>query len=334
MTIDLPLIWGLLIATAVLMYVVLDGFDLGIGMLFPFLKTDEDRDVAMNTIAPVWDGNETWLILGGGGLFAVFPQAYSLIMTAMYAPVIAMLLALVFRGVAFEFRFRDPAHRPIWDLGFQLGSLVATFCQGIILGAFIQGIPVENGAYAGNWFTWLTPFSFFTGFALVAGYSLLGAAWLVMKTEGDLQAFCNEALGPLTLATVAGIGIVSLWTPLLNETIAARWFSLPNLIFFSPVPLLVLAMTALLLRARARGQEVMPFLYALGLFLLSFVGLAISLYPTIVPPDITIWDAAGPDASLSFLLVGTVVLLPMVLGYTAYAYWVFRGKVRPGDGYH
>jgi len=334
MTLDLPLIWALLIALAVLLYVVLDGFDLGIGILFPFFKAKRDRDVMMNSVAPVWDGNETWLVLGGGGLFAVFPLAYSLLLTAFYAPVIGMLLALIFRGVAFEFRFRDARHRPLWDVSFAFGSTLATLCQGIMLGAFVQGIAFKGRAYAGGWFDWLTPFSVFTGIALLLGYALLGAGWLILKTDGDLQERVYRRAPWLAVAVLAAIAVVSLWTPLLNDAIAARWFTLPNLLYLSPVPLLVGAAALALFWALHRRRTALPFLMALALFALSYLGLGISLFPNIVPPSVTIWQAAAPPESQGFLLVGAVVLLPIVLGYTGYAYWVFRGKVHPDDGYH
>jgi cytochrome d ubiquinol oxidase subunit II len=288
----------------------------------------------MNSVAPVWDGNETWLVLGGGGLFAVFPLAYSLLLTALYAPVIGMLLALIFRGVAFEFRFKDPRHRPLWDLSFAGGSLVATLCQGIVLGAFVQGVAFEGRSYAGGWFDWLTPFSLFTGVALVLGYALLGAGWLIMKTEGELQARMYRIAPWLAAAVLLAIAIVSLWTPLLNAAIAERWFTLPNLFYLSPVPLLVGVVALGLFWALAARRTALPFLMALSLFLLSYFGLGISLFPNIVPPDVTIWQAAAPPKSLAFLLVGALVLLPIVLGYTGYVYWVFRGKTRPDDAYH
>lgn len=332
--IDLPLIWAFIIALAVLIYVILDGFDLGIGILFPVVKGERNRDIMMNSVAPVWDGNETWLVLGGGGLYAVFPLAYSVVLTALYAPLIAMLLALIFRGVAFEFRFKDPRHKPLWDVAFAGGSIVAAFCQGIVLGAFIQGIEIEGRAYAGGWFDWLTPFSIFVGLALVIGYALLGAGWLVMKTEGALQARARSLMLGFGAGLIVCIGIVSLWTPLLNAEIAARWFSWPNLLYLSPVPILVLATGVGLYLAITRRREIQPFLLSLGLFLLSYIGLGISLYPNIIPPEVTIWEAAAPDKTLGFMLIGAAILLPLILGYTSYAYWVFRGKVRPGEGYH
>lgn len=334
MNIDLPLVWAVILLIAVFMYVVMDGFDLGIGILFPFFRKGEDRDSMMSSIAPIWDGNETWLVLGGVGLMPVFPLAFSVLFTAFYAPLIAMLLALIFRGVAFEFRYRDPGHRRYWDAGFVLGSLVATFMQGMVLGTFIQGISVANRVYAGGWFDWLTPFSLFTGAALVAGYGLLGAGWLVLKTEGELRDRAYRMLPWLLVLVLAAIVVASLWTPLLNEEIARRWFSLPNLIYLSPVPILVAATGFLAWRAIGRRRDRQPFLYGLALFALSFVGLGISLYPYIVPPHITIWDAVAPESSQIFMLVGTLLLLPLILGYTFYAYWVFRGKVRSGEGYH
>jgi cytochrome d ubiquinol oxidase subunit II len=334
MSVDLPLIWAALIAFAVLMYVVMDGFDLGIGILFPLFKGERDRRVMMNSIAPVWDGNETWLVLGGGGLFAVFPLAYSILLTAFYAPLIVMLLALIFRGVAFEFRFRDARHQRFWDTGFATGSIVATLAQGVVLGAFVQGIEVEGRSYAGGWFAWLTPFSLFTGLALVCGYALLGATWLVMKTEGELRAQATRLARGLTIGMAVAIATVSLWTPQLNLSIAMRWFSWPNLAYLAPVPILVGLTIWALLRSLSRNRDARPFLLSLALFVLSFAGLAISLYPYVVPLSVKIGDAAAPAESLSFLLVGAALLLPMVLGYTAYAYWVFRGKVRADDGYH
>jgi cytochrome d ubiquinol oxidase subunit II len=332
--IDLPLIWGLLIAFAVLAYIILDGFDLGIGILFPWLKRGGERDTAMNSVAPVWDGNETWLVLGGGGLLAAFPLAYAIVMSALYAPLIAMLLGLVFRGVAFEYRWRDPAHQHWWDISFALGSFVAAFTQGVMLGAFVQGIDVSGRAYGGGWWDWLTPFSLLTGAALVIGYGFLGAAWLILKTEGSLRDHAYRVARPLFAAVILLIGAVSLWTPFLAPDIAARWFSVPNIFLLAPVPLLVGLIGLLLLRALAQRRDRQPFPLALALFVLSYVGLAISNYPYVVPRSVSLWEAAAPDSSLGFLLVGAAVLLPLILAYTAHAYWVFRGKVKSGEGYH
>ena len=333
MSIDLPLIWAGIIALAVTMYVLLDGFDLGIGILFPFAGSDGDRDVMMNSVAPVWDGNETWLILGGAALFGAFPLAYSTILPGTYLPLLIMLIALIFRGVAFEFRFKAQTSRYHWDRAFFLGSLLATFAQGLVLGAYISGFEIEGRDFAGGIFDWLSPFSLLTAFGLVAGYALLGATWIVWRTEGDLQAWARTRAHWLLRAVVVFIALVSLWTPLSDETIRERWFSWPNLLLLSPVPA-VTALTALSLEAALRAhREVLPFVLSIALFLLCFLGLGVSLWPNVVPPDISIWEAAAPESSQRFLLIGVGPLLPIVLAYTVFTYWVFRGKVRPGEGY-
>jgi cytochrome bd ubiquinol oxidase subunit II len=334
MVLDLAFIWAALIAIGVLAYIVLDGFDLGVGILFLSFKPGQERDMTMNSVAPVWDGNETWLVLGGGGLLAVFPLAYAIIMPALYAPIIAMLLALVFRGVAFEYRWRTERRRYLWDWSFALGSIAATFAQGVALGALVQGIPVADRAYAGGWWDWLTPFSILTGIALVIGYALLGATWLILKTEGDVQGKARWFAWRTGLATLALIGVVSLITPYLDPAYLDRWFAWPTAIFSVVVPALVLGCAWLLFSGLRRGAELQPFLAAQTMFVLCFIGIGISFYPYMVPTSVTIWQAAGPDNSLAFLLVGAVVLLPLIIGYTAYAYWVFRGKVKPGEGYH
>jgi cytochrome d ubiquinol oxidase subunit II len=331
---DLPTIWAGLLALAIFIYVILDGFDLGIGLVFPFLENDADRDVAMNSVAPVWDGNETWLVLGGGGLFAAFPLAYAVVMPALYAPFIVMILALVFRGVAFEYRWRDKAHEKIWDRSFFWGSLTATFCQGIVLGAFVQGITVEGRAYAGGWWDWLTPFTVTCGIALVAGYALLGSTWLVMKTEGTLRDSAYRYAKLSGLATLLFVGIVSLWTPFLSPEIADRWFTFPQLLFVLPVPTFTAILAAIMGWGLIKRKDNVPFPTAIGLFALCFAGLGIGITPYIVPRAITIQEAAAPDSSLLFMLVGAVILLPLILAYTAYSYWVFRGKVDPDAGYH
>ncbi|MBA3326202.1 MAG: cytochrome d ubiquinol oxidase subunit II [Rhodobacteraceae bacterium] len=334
MPFDLAFLWAGLIAFAILAYVVLDGFDLGVGILFPLLDGEAHKDLAMNTVAPVWDGNETWLILGGGGLFAVFPLAYAVVMPALYAPIIAMLLALIFRGVAFEFRWRTKRGKFLWDVSFFGGSVLAAFAQGVALGALVQGIAVENRAYAGGNWDWLTPFSILTGVALIAGYALLGATWLVLKTAGYVRERAVALAWLLGPATIGLIGVVSLWTPLLNRLYFERWFSLPNVLFTTFVPALLLVAGFFFVRGLREGRDLWPFLSALAIFVLSFVGLGISFYPFMVPPSLTIWDTAAPDQSLWFLLVGALVLVPMILAYTAYAYWVFRGKIDPDHGYH
>jgi len=328
----LATIWAFLIAFGVFMYVVMDGFDLGIGILFPAFQ-GEERDKAMNSIAPVWDGNETWLVLGGGGLFAAFPLAYAILMPALYPLIIAMLLALVFRGVAFEFRWRDPGHRKWWDRGFTLGSMVAAFTQGVALGAILQGVKVADRAYAGGWLDWLSPFSLLTGVSLVAGYALLGACWLIWKTEGEAQRHAFRLAGRFGAVTLAAIGLVSLATLTLDGNYVSRWFDFPGVLLTAQVPLLVVIFAVLFRLALRRRAELMPFLLALGLFLLSFAGLGISLYPFVVPDSVTIVDAAAPAVSQGFMLIGALVLVPVILAYTGWAYWVFRGKVG-AEGYH
>jgi cytochrome d ubiquinol oxidase subunit II len=334
MVIDLPFIWAGIIAFAVLAYVILDGFDLGVGILFPFFPEKHDKDLMMNSVAPVWDGNETWLVLGGGGLLAVFPLAYATILPALYAPLIIMLLGLIFRGVAFEYRWRTNRAEYLWNWAFAGGSIVAAFSQGVALGALVQGIPVTDRAYSGGWWDWLTPFSLATGVALVIGYGLLGATWLVMKTEGHLAERSRGFAFKLAFATVGAMGIFSLWTPFLEPLYLDRWFGFPTMIFSVIVPLLVLGCLYLIISGLKKGTDVQPFLASLGLFVLGYVGIGISFYPYIVPTSLTIWEAAAPDESLAFLLVGAVVLVPMILCYTAYAYWVFRGKLNPDEGYH
>jgi cytochrome d ubiquinol oxidase subunit II len=340
-------IWAFLIALAVFLYVCMDGFDLGVGILFPWIHGREDRDLAVNTVAPVWDGNETWLILGGGGLFAAFPLAYATILPAVYMPLIVMLLALIFRGVSFEMRFRaaDDGQRQWWDRAFSGGSYAAAFAQGVALGALVQGVRVEGRAYAGGWWDWLSPFSIVTGLAVLAGYGMLGACWLVWKTEGEMQDQVRALARRMTLLTLFFIACVSAVVPFLLPQFRARWFDFPAILAALPVPVLVVVLAWRLFRGleeaghnpenrRMVWRDGIPFACALGLFFLSYTGLGISMWPTIVPPDITIWEAASPRSSQLFMLVGSAVLIPVILGYTAYAYWVFRGKVKAGQGYH
>lgn len=330
---DLTVIWAAIIAIAVAAYVLMDGFDLGIGILFPKFRVGRERDAAMNAIAPVWDGNETWLVMGGGGLLAAFPLAYSIVLPALYTPLIAMLLALVFRGVAFEFRWRDPNHRRFWDFAFFAGSLVATFAQGITLGALLQGIEVHDRAYSGGWWDWLSGFSLLTGVSLVIGYALLGAGWLIWKAEGPLQADARRFARPLVPALVVAIAAVSLSTPFLEMQYWQRWFVWPGLIVAVPMPLLIAFVAFMLWRSIGRAPDSHPFLWTLGLFALSMAGLAISIWPWVIPGRVSIWDAAAPHSSQVFMLIGAGVLIPVILAYTAWAYWVFRGKVGD-DGYH
>lgn len=330
---DLTVIWAIIIAFAVFAYVVMDGFDLGIGILFPSFKPGGERDQAMNSIAPVWDGNETWLVLGGGGLFAAFPLAYAVVLPATYPLIIAMLLGLVFRGVAFEFRWRDPGHQKFWDLAFCGGSFVAAMAQGMTLGALLQGIEVVDRAYAGSWWDWLTPYTLLTGLGVTAGYALLGACWLIWKTSGSGQDHAYRLALRAAVATLVLLGVVSLYTPFVESQYFERWFTMPSLLFVSNVPLITLIVSFLLFRAIARRREAAPFFLALAIFLLGTAGLGISMWPYVVPDTLTIWDAAAPYRSQVFMLVGVAITMPLILAYTAWSYWVFRGKVG-ADGYH
>ena len=336
MGIDLSLIWFVIIVFATLMYIVMDGFDLGIGILFPATQNADDRDVMVNSVAPVWDGNETWLVLGGAALFGAFPLAYAVIIDALTIPLTLMLVGLIFRGVAFEFRFKaTPAHRPFWDKAFLGGSILATFTQGMVVGAVLNGFPVSGRTFAGGPFDWLTPFTLFCGLGLVIAYALLGATWLVMKSENALQVRMRQVAKRLLLALLLVIAVISLWTPLAHPAIASRWFTLPNLFFLLPVPVLVVLLSLWQWRSLNHSRsEKLPFVLTLGLIFLGFSGLGISIWPHIIPPSITLWQAAAPAQSQGFMLVGALLIIPIILVYTFWSYYVFRGKVQHGEGYH
>ncbi len=335
MGIDTSVIWILIIFFAVFMYVLLDGFDLGIGMLFPFTPRKRDRDAMMNSVAPVWDGNETWLVLGGEGLLAAFPVAYAIILSGLYLPLIFMLIGLVFRGVAFEFRFKAKENeRHLWDKAFIGGSVAAAFFQGVTLGGFLDGITVSGRSFAGGPLDWVAPFPLLAGLGVMIAYILLGATWLVMKTEGELQARMIQVARPFAWLLLGAIVAVSIWTPLRFAAVAERWFTFPNIVFLAPVPILVVLCMALLLRSLARQPFRQPFVLALALIFLGYSGMAISIWPHVVPPSITIWEAASPPQSQGFALVGTLFILPIILMYTGWSYWVFRGKVKHDAGYH
>ncbi|HEU4660111.1 MAG TPA: cytochrome d ubiquinol oxidase subunit II [Pseudolabrys sp.] len=334
MALDLVPLWTALLALAVFYYVVFDGFDLGVGILYGFAPDDDARGLVMNSIAPIWDGNETWLVFGGLGLLAAFPLAFAIIIPAVYFPILIMLLALVFRGVAFEFRFKHHGLRRFWDGAFAGGSMVATFAQGVVLGTFIQGFQVDGRHFAGTSFDWITPFALLTGVALIFGYGLLGAGWLVLKTEGALQDWARGSGRICLIGVVIAIVAVSIWTPIANADIAQRWFTWPNIGFLSPVPIITAAIAIGEWYALNRRYEFTPFLGAIGLFMMSFLGIAISLWPMIVPFHYSLWQAASSESTQAFLLIGTLFLLPVILMYTAWSYWVFRGKVRADVGYH
>lgn len=332
--IDLSVTWAAIIAFGIMMYVILDGFDLGIGILFPFVKNPSDKDTMMNSIAPLWDGNETWLVLGGAGLLAAFPKAYAFILPALYLPIILFLFGLILRGVAFEFRFKATRYQHLWDLSFSVGSLLATFMQGIVLGRFVEGFPILDGKYMGTAYSSITAFSVMTGLGLLCGYALLGATWLIMKTEGALQLWCNKIAHYLMFGLLFFIGLVSLWTPIAQPAIGLRWFSYPNILYFSPVPIYTFLLACGLFWSLRAKKEILPFLCTIGLFLIAYIGLSISLWPYIVPRVMTVWQAAADPASQLFTLIGVLFLLPFILVYTGHAYWVFRGKVSTqNDGY-
>jgi cytochrome d ubiquinol oxidase subunit II len=334
MGLDLGPVWTIILGVGVFMYVLLDGFDLGIGLLFPMARDDDARTLMMNTVAPIWDGNETWLILGGMGLLAAFPLAFAIIVPALYFPLLLMLLGLIFRGVAFEFRLKKTSHRHWWDRAFFGGSAVATFSQGVVLGMYIEGFTVSGRVFAGTSFDWVRPFPLAVGIGLLFGYALLGATWLVMKTEGDLQQWARGRALIALYGVLAFIAMVSLWTPILHPQIRERWFKLPNLLYLSVVPIVTAAFAWTTWRALRRDSDYLPFIGAMGLFAMCYLGLGISLFPYIVPYVFTLWDAAAVPSSQMFLLIGTLFLLPIIFMYTGWSYYVFRGKVGAGTGYH
>lgn len=330
----LPVVWFFIIGFGVFMYVVMDGFVLGIGILAPFSENEQQLDQMMNTAAPIWDGNETWLVLGGAGLFAAFPVAYAVMLSGLYLPVLLMLVALILRGVSFEFRFKAHTSKHLWGICFGAGSIAAAFAQGVILGAVVEGMPVSEYKYVGGAFDWFSPFTMLTGIAVMFGYALLGSTWLILKTNGELQNVAYSLTRPLVAVVVAFMGLVSAWLPFLSSQVMARWFESGNFLWLSPIPLLALANAIALWRAVMRRAEVAPFVLALSFFALGFAGLVIGIWPNLVPPSLSIWDAAAAPSSQTFVLVGAIMIIPVVLGYTYWSYSVFRGKVSADAGYH
>jgi cytochrome bd ubiquinol oxidase subunit II len=330
---DVTVIWAGIIALGLFMYIALDGFDLGIGMMFPFFPADADRDVMMHSIEPVWDGNETWLVLGGAALFAAFPMVYAVALSGLYLPVVFMLICLIFRGVSFEVRGKANRTKNLWNLAFICGSAGAAFFQGVILGAYLHGIPVTNGRFSGDPFFWVTPFSFFTGMGLMMTYALQGATYLVMRTRGDLRQRINALVWPLTLCLLGFIAAVSIWTPLTDAQVASRWFESSFRFRLYPIPVLVAIAAALMYRAVKAQRDRAPFMLTLVLILLGYIGLLISIWPYAIPNSVTLWDAASPRASQVFALVGAVVIIPVIMVYTTAGYWVFRAKVESGSHY-
>lgn len=331
---DVTLVWAGIIAFGLFMYVVLDGFDLGIGLVFPFFPDDGERDMMMRSIAPFWDGNETWLVLGGAALYAAFPPVYSIVLSALYLPIVFMLVSLIFRGVSFEIRSKATRTKNLWSLAFMLGSAGATFFQGVILGTYLQGIPISQGRFSGDAFFWLQPFSILTGLGLMATYALLGATWLTKKTEGDLQLRMQKLARPLTLVLLVFILAVSVLTPLSDAHVESRWFSsglFHRLIF---IPFLVAIAAFGMFRAVDRRRSILPFVIAMALVAMGYVGILVSVWPYAIPYSLTLTDAAAPHSSQVFALVGALIILPVIIVYTTAGYWVFRGKVEKGDAYH
>jgi len=328
----LPFIFAGILAFIIIMYVILDGFDLGIGILFPFTQNEKERDQMMNSVAPVWDGNETWLVFGGAMLYGAFPLVYGLLLPILYMPIMLMLIGLIFRGVSFEFRFKADRTKPLWNWLFAISSISATFFQGVILGCFVQGFQVNEAAMTINNPDWLTPFSLLTGVALICGYGLLGATWMIIKSEKALQKkMVHFAKGLLILVSFFLV-FVSIWTPLHNQIIFSRWYSFPDILYLTPLPVITALMVYLAWRSLSQGDELKPFIFSIVIFLCSYAGIAISVYPFLVPHQITIWEAAAPDSTLRFILVGVAIMLPILFAYTLYAYHVFRGKNL--EGYH
>lgn len=327
MNTTLILIWAGILAFAVIMYVILDGFDLGIGILFPWIIDADERGTMINSVAPVWDGNETWMVFGAAALYGAFPLAYSTLLPLLYLPIMVMLAALIFRGVAFEFRFKANRSRLLWDVAFSGGSIVAAFCQGLILGTFVHGY-TQNGS--GPYYVWFSPFSIMTGAAVVAGYALLGATWLIMKTEGHLQKYMFHTAKIFLLVVGIFMLAVSVWTPFIDPALMQRWFTLPNFFYLLPLPIATLFAWLFCAYALFKKKEIAPFIMSILLFLFGYIGLAIGAWPYLVPRSITIWQAASNPKSLAFLLVGAAILIPILLAYTIYAYIVFKGKVAEG----
>ena len=326
MSLDLVPLWAGILALSVFMYVLLDGFDLGIGILSRFAADEASRDTMMDSVAPIWDGNETWLVMGGIALLAAFPMAFAIIIPAVYFPILFMLIGLLFRGVAFEFRHMSK-RRHLWNRSFHLGSVVATFAQGVVLGTYVQGIPVEGRAYSGGSLGWFTPFAILTGAGLIAGYGLLGACWLVFKTEGPLQEWARRKARQFAIGVAAFVAMVSIWTPIMQPQIRERWFGGEHPLWLWPVPLITLSLFVFLWRSVARRHDAAPFAAALGIFAMAYLGLGISIFPKVVPYTFDLWEAAATPKSHAFLMIGTLFMLPIILGYTVFSYWVFRGKV-------
>lgn len=322
----LAFFFAVLLAFIVIMYVILDGFDLGIGILFPFTDNEKERNLMMNSIAPIWDGNETWLVFGGAMLYGAFPIVYGLLLPILYMPLMLMVISLIFRGVSFEFRFKADTSKPLWNWVFTISSVSATFFQGVVLGCFVQGFPMNEAALTVNSKDWLTPFTLLTGIALISGYGLLGSTWMIMKSEHKLQRkMFHFAKGLLVIVGVFMV-LVSIWTPLHSEEIFQRWYSFPNVLFLLPLPIITSILFVLTWISLNKKHEFRPFIYSIFIFLCAYTGMAISVYPYLIPHQLTIWEAAAPDSTLIFIMVGVLIMLPILLTYTIFSYRIFKGK--------
>jgi cytochrome d ubiquinol oxidase subunit II len=330
---DLITLWACLVGLVVLLYVVMDGFSLGIGLLFPTAKTEGERDLLINSIAPVWDANQTWLVFGGGALFAVFPVVYGVVFSALYIPLLTFVVGLIFRGVTFEFRAMA-TRKKVWNRTFFLGSLVAVVAQGLTLGGVISGIKVSGEHFAGGPFDWLNPFSMAVGLALVAGYILLGSTYLLIKTKGPVQQRAYGQALRSAWVVLAFQALITFWTPFHYPSVWKLWFTLPRITFIWAFPALGLAAFGLLIRSLKTRREVLPFFCSIAFFLAGYLGLVASLYPYAIPPSITFHQAAAQRETLKFTLWGAAIVLPVVLAYIVYTYSVFRGKVEEETSYH
>ncbi|CCK74477.1 Cytochrome d ubiquinol oxidase, subunit II [Oleispira antarctica RB-8] len=330
---DIALVYLLLIGFGVLVYVLLDGFSLGVGILSPLLKNSDNKAIAMKSLSHIWDSNQTWLVFGGVVLFVAFPVVYSFVLSNLYLPIILMLVALIFRGIAFEFRFKSDRSQGFWDLSFAFGSIIATFCQGIILGALVGDM--SSTKTLADPVDWLTPFSITTGFALLSGYGLLGACWLVRKTEASLQVVAKKLAQKLLFIMLAFFAVVSIWMLIDQPAVAERWLNFPGSLALLPLPLLSLFFAYRLwfiLRERTE-PGLKPLAYAMGLFAAAFGGLVAGIFPYIIPGRLTIWEAIAPDKTVYFTLVGILIFIPVVIAYNIYAYRTFSGKTSMKDGY-
>ena len=330
---DLITLWACLLALAILLYVVLDGFSLGIALLFQAARDEEERDTMINSIAPVWDANQTWLVFGGGALFVAFPMIYGVLFSALYIPLLTFIFGLIFRGVTFEFRANATRKGP-WNTAFFLGSLVAVIAQGLTLGGILSGTEVVGGQFAGGPFDWLTPFSVTVSLALIAGYILLGSTYLLVKTEGPVQERAYSKAFRAAWVVLLFQILVTIWTPFHYPSALTNWIHPPRIYFIWVFPLVgLLAFYGLVQSLKAR-REVLPFVFSSVFFFAGYLGLIASIYPYAIPPSITFQEAAAQQETLRFTLWGVILVLPLVLGYTVYSYVVFRGKVRKEGYYH